>query len=124
MADFPNSAARHCPRCGRAATPRGADPPRFCTVCGQRLVPLHTEVQRSFAGQRVASRAAVAAFILGLCAYAPVFGSPCAGLAVVFALAAFNHIGRSGGRLSGRGFAFVGLMLGGIRLLVMFEGIL
>ena len=41
-----------CPRCGNLTAPRGGLTPRYCAVCGQRLVPLHAEVQYALSSRR------------------------------------------------------------------------
>lgn len=107
-----DSAVRTCSRCGRTTTPRGAEPPRFCAVCGQRLVPLHDEVQQALASGPRTSGAALAALVLGLTSFVPGWGVFSGLVAILLGLKAQEHIAHSRGTLGGRGLALAGVTLG------------
>ncbi len=102
---------RKCERCGRLVLPRGALPPRYCAICGHRLVPLHDEVQRALAPQPRVAASAVLALVLGLLGIAP-HCFPAALAAVFIGVVAKGRIRNSGGALVGCGLATAGIILG------------
>ena len=56
-----------CPRCGHLTAPRGGLTPRYCAVCGQRLVPLHAEVQSALSSKRPSSLPLRVVALIGIC---------------------------------------------------------
>ena len=107
-----DSGVRACGRCGRSTTPRGGEPPRYCAVCGQRLVPLHDEVQRALASGPRTSGAALAALVVGISSLIPTWGLFSGLVAIILGLKARERIDHSRGTVGGRGFATAGITLG------------
>lgn len=107
-----DSEIRTCNRCGRSTAPRGGEPPRFCAVCGQRLVPLHDEIQRALASGPQTPGMAIAALVLGALSLIPGIGLLFGLIAIALGAKAKNHIEHSRGTLGGRGLAVAGITLG------------
>ncbi len=112
MSSGPGNSVRTCPRCGRTIEPRGNDLPRFCAVCGLRLVPLHRDVQQALATSGSSPASAKVALVLGLCSLLPMIGLPLGVAAIVVGGAARARIREANGRLGGVGLATAGMTLG------------
>jgi hypothetical protein len=92
--------------------------PRFCAVCGQRLVRLHDEVKQALASGPQTSGAALASLVLGISSFVPALGLFSGLVAIVLGLKARDKIDRSRGTLVGRGFAVAGITLGIVGCLI------
>jgi hypothetical protein len=91
----------YCPKCGTL----NDDSARVCVSCGQAL-PGPTAASRV---QVKTSGLAIAAFVLGILS---IFALVVTGLpAIILGIIALAAIGRSGGRLTGRAFAVLGIVL-------------
>jgi hypothetical protein len=118
MAFAEDNGACTCSRCGRSTTPRGGNPPRYCAVCGQRLTPLHDEVQRALASGPRTPGMAMAALFLGALSLIPMWGLFLGLIAVALGIKVRDRIDRSRGTLRGRGLAVAGITLGAIGCLI------
>lgn len=101
-----------CGNCGEPLTPRGGLPPRFCPRCGCRLptAPVSAPGNVPATARRV-SAPAIASLVLGI------LGLPMGcipfGLAAIFlGMYAHGRIESSRGRLTGKGLATAGIVLG------------
>lgn len=61
---------------------------------------------------------AIAALILGIFSFAPMVGWICAILAIIFGAVSMKRIGTSGGTLTGKPMAVIGLILGILGLVI------
>jgi DNA-directed RNA polymerase subunit RPC12/RpoP len=112
MSSAPDNFVHTCSRCGQAVLPRGEDRPRFCAVCGLRVVPLNRDVQQALATNTRPAGLAIAALLLGLLSLVPMAGFPAGVAAIAVGNAARRRIRDSDGQLGGEGMAHAGILLG------------
>ncbi len=100
---------KNCPNCSKEIQEDFA----VCPWCGMNLTlpaPGGTPVEVKTSGKAIAS------LVLGIFPVIPLFGSI---VAVVFGHISLNEIGKSAGRLKGKGMAIAGLVLGYIGIAVI-----